>query len=138
MKPPSLTRNRDHSSSLHFSLSFFLFFFSSWGRGIYGRLGYDSSNNVGNSTQREMAELPYITFRDNTVKAISISCGGYHSCALFENGRIFCWGRAGFGALGQFSFDSIGDVPGSMTSYPYISFNNSDSADKVSAGYTHT
>ena len=28
---------------------------------------------------------------------VSVSAGGTHTCALFESGRLACWGAPGFG-----------------------------------------
>eukprot|EP00884_Botryococcus_braunii_P004691 jgi/Botrbrau1/14222/Bobra.0254s0011.1 len=64
-----------------------------WGRGEYGRLGL--SDRSGSSK-----------LRANKVKAleghsvVQISCGGTHTLALTQEGRIFAWGRGSFGRLG--------------------------------------
>jgi alpha-tubulin suppressor-like RCC1 family protein len=85
-----------------------------------------------------MSELPYVSFRDDTVIVASLSCGPDHSCALFDNKRIYCWGYGFYGQLGQSTNDSIGMTTGSMTSYDYIVFSNTDGADMIAAGDRHT
>jgi Alpha-tubulin suppressor and related RCC1 domain-containing proteins len=56
-----------------------------WGRNDYGQLG-DGSN-----THRY---TPVIVSSIGTTlpKAVAIGLGGYHTCALLEDGRIACWG----------------------------------------------
>jgi hypothetical protein len=105
-------------------------------------LGYDNTNNIG-LLPSDMSNLPYISFRDNTVNVVSVSCGYQHSCALFANKRIFCWGGSnpvlGQSALDQFFFSfNIGDTFGSMTSYNYIVFSDNDNADMIACGFQHT
>ncbi len=104
---------------------------------MLGQLGYDITNWIGLSPT-DMSNLPYISFRDDTVNVASVSCGFWHSCALFANKRIFCWGYGGDGALGQSTYDDIGRATGSMTSYDYIAFSNTDDADMIAAGTQHT
>ncbi len=67
-----------------------------------------------------------------------ISCGSEHSCALFANKRIYCWGSGRYGQHGQSNYDDIGNYLGSMTRYDYIVFSNNDDADMISAGTWHT
>ncbi len=100
-------------------------------------MGYDNTNGIGTSPTH-MSNLPYISFRDDTVNVAYISCGYNHSCALFANKRIYCWGYGGNGRLGQSTTADIGNTFGSMTSYDYISFSNNDDADMITAGLFHT
>ena len=85
-----------------------------------------------------MSNLPYISFRDDTVNVVSVSCGANHSCALFANKRIYCWGYGLYGQLGQSTNDDIGKTTGSMTTYDYIEFSNNDDADMIAAGFFQT
>ena len=43
-----------------------------------------------------------------------IILGGSYSCALFESGRVKCWGSGIFGQLGQGNKEDLGDDPGEM------------------------
>jgi len=45
---------------------------------------------------------------------ISLATGAYHSCAIFKNGRAFCWGQGAFGQLGngcEFGADDTSSNP---------------------------
>ena len=37
-------------------------------------------------------------------KVVSLAAGGFHTCAAFDNGDAYCWGRASEGQLGDGSF----------------------------------
>jgi hypothetical protein len=41
-------------------------------------------------------------------RALSLSLGAHHSCALLEQG-LSCWGAGGSGRLGYASTNTIGD-----------------------------
>lgn len=40
------------------------------------------------------------------MQMIQVACGGYHSAALTEDGRVLTWGRGGDGQLGHGSWDN--------------------------------
>ena len=70
-----------------------------WGSGTYGRLGN------GQMTAHSNTPIDVHTSSSNTtpLKGIkAISSGGYHTCALTEEGGyIKCWGYAFYGQLGH-------------------------------------
>ena len=63
---------------------------------------------------------------------VSISSGGYHSCAVLGDGRVYCWGETTFGQL-------LGDgsTMGQTITTP-VQVAGVTNATKVSAGYTAT
>jgi Alpha-tubulin suppressor and related RCC1 domain-containing proteins len=65
-----------------------------WGWNNNGQLG------VGDTTNRT---TPVIVSSIGTTlpKAVAVAAGGWHSCALLEDGRIACWGANGVGQLGN-------------------------------------
>ncbi len=66
---------------------------SCWGYGNYGRLG-----NGGTSDKTR----PTLTSSLGTGRtAVALSSGGYHTCAILDNGAVSCWGYGGDGQLGN-------------------------------------
>jgi alpha-tubulin suppressor-like RCC1 family protein len=63
-----------------------------WGDNSRGQLGLDNTTSVG---------LPaHVTAVDG--RAIcQIACGGWHSAAVTESGKLFIWGEGGSGQLGH-------------------------------------
>jgi hypothetical protein len=55
-----------------------------------GVLGISGSSDVGDSTG-ETSSIVALTFAD-TVPATLVAAGLENTCALFENGKIRCWG----------------------------------------------
>ena len=76
-----------------------------WGDGQFGRLGQDSESVIGNDAG-EMAGLQAI---DLGAKALAVSAGGLHTCALLAVGTIKCWGSGQQGKTGQNSEGYLGD-----------------------------
>ena len=84
------------------------------GKGGDGQLGQDSDKNVGDDSgnQSKMENLGAInlgTVDGERLKAIDVSAGSEHSCAVLENGEVKCWGKGGDGRLGQDSDENVGD-----------------------------
>ena len=70
---------------------------------------------------------------------IVISSGGYHTCALLDNGRIKCWGFNGYGQLGQGDTANKGDGTGEMgDNLGYIDLGINGIAKEISNGLYHT
>jgi alpha-tubulin suppressor-like RCC1 family protein len=76
-----------------------------WGNGTEGKLGLGNLDNVGD-TETPGSVAPVSLGR----KAVAVSAGVYHSCALLVNGRVRCWGRAFEGELGLGNQTAIGDT----------------------------
>jgi cysteine-rich repeat protein len=65
-----------------------------WGHNGGGQLGYGINDDVGNDeTPSSAGDLPLPA-------AVDIEAGGAHSCAVFENGDVRCWGFNTSGQLG--------------------------------------
>jgi alpha-tubulin suppressor-like RCC1 family protein len=58
-----------------------------WGWNGYGQLG-DSSLPSGDSAPGTVAQIHY-----ETLKATAVTAGGFHTCALLEDGEVSCWGQ---------------------------------------------
>jgi alpha-tubulin suppressor-like RCC1 family protein len=66
---------------------------SCWGDGANGQLG-DGYTNQQNSPQ-------YASGLGPGRSAVALSSGGYHTCAILDNGDVSCWGRGDAGQLGN-------------------------------------
>ena len=76
-----------------------------WGWNNYGQLGYGNTNNIGDN------ETPASVGNVNIGgKAVQVSAGGYHTCALLDTGSVRCWGNGSSGQLGYSSTNNVGDV----------------------------
>lgn len=75
-----------------------------WGHGSDGRLGYGSTESIGDD------ELPAIA-GDLALSgpAVGVSAGFDHACAVLEGGDVQCWGGSAYGQAGYGSTEAIGD-----------------------------
>ena len=77
-----------------------------WGYGGNGRLGYGNSNNIGDDEVPGSAGPVKLGAGR---RAVAISAGDAHSCALLDNGGVRCWGHGLYGRLGYGNAATIGD-----------------------------
>ena len=91
-----------------------------WGDNQYGQLGNGNNENTN---------IPvYVTGLISGVK--TISAGGYHTCALLENGGVKCWGRNTSGQLGNGNLEN--------RNVPVDVIGLSSGVKAISAGDYHT
>ncbi len=101
-----------------------------WGQGFYGQLGYGNKNDIGDDeTPGSVGQV------DLGGKAVAISAGTTHTCALLVGGKVRCWGYGGDGRLGYANKKNIGDdeTPGSVGPVKL-----GGKAVAISAGESHT
>ena len=81
-----------------------------WGLNGFGQLGNGVPLGENGFALNELGEEDSSYFLPNPVnvlfgdKIISIATGFSHTCALLENGKVYCWGSNEFGQLGNNSF----------------------------------
>lgn len=63
-----------------------------WGTNGFGQLG------TGGGPTNVPVKVPAASLP--TQRAISVAAGSFHTCAAFENGDVYCWGRNDFGQVG--------------------------------------
>ena len=73
---------------------------SCWGQSSSGQLGNDLEDSVYSPTPVRVKNIADIT---------AIAAGWDHSCALRQDGAIFCWGDNGKGQLGDGTGGAYGD-----------------------------
>ena len=102
-----------------------------WGRNLEGQLGIGSNQNIGDQAG-EMENLPYVNFGTGR-KAVQVSMGFSHTCALLDNGSVKCWGNGSSRQLGM----GISNV--NSTNAPTgVALLGGVAAVQVSAGDYHT
>ncbi|MBI4403814.1 MAG: hypothetical protein HY537_06625 [Deltaproteobacteria bacterium] len=91
-----------------------------WGKNNdYGQLGRDDATPSVGDTPNSMNNVRSINF--GTSKAITISAGSNHSCAILDDDTVTCWGNNDNGQLGLGLLNSgntlkIGDAAGEVGS----------------------
>jgi len=97
---------------------------SCWGNNDYGQIGDGTTNS-------RLTPTPVIGFENNSI-VIGISSGTHHTCAIVENGSVYCWGYGVFGRLGN--GDSSDKTSPTLTS----SFSDGRTAISISSGGFHS
>jgi alpha-tubulin suppressor-like RCC1 family protein len=101
-----------------------------WGSGLVGKLGLGNTNFIGDN------ELP------SSVGAISLggavtqlAAGAIHTCALRNDGSVYCWGSGTLGKLGYGNTNIIGDNESPLSAGP-VSIGAP--VTQIAAGWEHT
>jgi alpha-tubulin suppressor-like RCC1 family protein len=81
-----------------------------WGANISGQLGIGSSENKGGN-RADLGDGLAAAALGNGRAVTAIAAGGTHTCALFLDGTVTCWGGGLFGQRGDGSVSSLGGVP---------------------------
>ena len=70
-----------------------------WGKGASGRLG---NGGASSNIHYPVPTVPVVNVNGNALtNIVQVSAGGEHTCALTDEGEVFCWGKAGSGRLGN-------------------------------------
>jgi alpha-tubulin suppressor-like RCC1 family protein len=73
-----------------------------WGNNNYGQLGHSHMRRIGDDeTPAEAGDI------DLGGVAVQVVAGNHHTCALFNTGKVRCWGIGMY--LGTASRENIGD-----------------------------
>jgi alpha-tubulin suppressor-like RCC1 family protein len=109
-----------------------------WGSNFSGKLGLGDTANRGDGAGEMGDDLPAVELGTGRT-ATAVSAGGFHACALLDNGTMKCWGAGGAGALGQGSSATLGDGAGEMgDNLLAIALGTGRTATAISAGTDHT
>jgi len=109
-----------------------------WGSGEFGKLGYGDVTNRGDEPGEMGDALPAVDLGAGS-KAVEVSVGHFHSCALLEGGAVKCWGRNDFGQLGQGDTNDRGDSPGELgDALATVNLGTDESAVALSVSGSHS
>jgi len=105
-----------------------------WGSPASGRLGYGNGATIGDD--ESPAAVDPVSLGTGR-KAVAISSGFEHTCAILDDGSVRCWGYGQFGQLGYGNKDNIGDneTPGSIAP---VDLGPGRTAKAISASFRHT
>lgn len=81
----SVNAGTDHTCARHKTGSLYC-----WGKGENGRLGLGADLSDRNTPKKVGASTHWL----------SVEAGGFHTCAKYSTGAIYCWGANNFGQLG--------------------------------------
>lgn len=90
-----------------------------WGSAGFGELGAHATETCANDVPCSRTPLA-VTGLDHNV--MTITGGGYHTCAIVGNGALKCWGLNNSGELGAKSPDCNNPYPCSFTPTDVIGF----------------
>ena len=93
---------------------------------FYTVFSYDAALNYSSGVQANATP--------EAIKAM-VSAGGWHSCALFDTGKVRCWGEAFSGQLGYGNRTNIGDTE-KPNSVEYVDIGGT--VKQIEAGARHT
>ena len=82
-----------------------------------------NNENVGDDPNEMGANLATLDYGSG-IRPIQLGCGHDHSCALFNDTSVKCWGHNGNGQLGYGDTYHRGDNPNEMgDNLPRVDFN---------------
>ena len=110
-----------------------------WGNGGDGQLGLGNTQNIGDSSDETGTDLPFVNLGTNA-SVDKIVMGDKHSCALFTNGSVKCWGESSVLGLGYSTSDGgFGDgYLETGDTLPFLQFPTGRHATMIEAGKSHT
>ena len=109
-----------------------------WGSGNVGQLGLGDVFSRGEEPDEMGDHLPAVDL--GAAPAVqSIVAGALHTCVLFGDGHVKCWGPNGHGELGLGDAAPRGDGPGQMGhALPTVDLGKGQKATALVGGWGHT
>ncbi|MFO0586856.1 MAG: hypothetical protein U0441_04925 [Polyangiaceae bacterium] len=109
-----------------------------WGHASVGQLGLGDTEDRGDSPGEMGTALPAVPLGD-TKPVQMLAAGADHTCALFEGGKVKCWGFNYSGQLGLGDTLKRGAAAGEMGgALPYVNLGEGVKARQIVAGGSHT
>ncbi|MBD63684.1 MAG: hypothetical protein CME62_00625 [Halobacteriovoraceae bacterium] len=82
-----------------------------------------------------VARVEYCRKKENPLIATQVVTGGFHTCAIYKEGTVRCWGQNNLGQLGLGHVNNIGDDE-SILSEPLLAID--EKVIDLSAGMNHS
>ena len=109
-----------------------------WGGNSRGELGLDDTRSRGLLNIEMGANLPFLEF-GTTEKVMKIEAAGATNCAIFESGRLKCWGNNSSGNLFMGNEQiSYGGEAGEMKKLPFLDLGVNEKVTQISLGQLHS
>jgi alpha-tubulin suppressor-like RCC1 family protein len=109
-----------------------------WGWNESGQVGLGNQSPYGSGPNQMGDKLPYVNLGKN-LKVAKVSVGNYHSCAMFTDGRVKCWGANADGGLGYEDSNYRGYGPSQMgDKLPFVNLGAGVTVVDISASYNYT
>ena len=84
-----------------------------WGRNIEGEIGNGDPEVDGTTLVRSVPVQVH-----GVTQAVSVTTGGYHTCALIAGGTVQCWGKNDWGQLGNGNRGGFSTTPTNVSGIP--------------------
>jgi alpha-tubulin suppressor-like RCC1 family protein len=104
-----------------------------WGGNSSGQLGLGNTAAVGDD--EPVASVPPVDLGGH--RATAIAAGGFHACAVLDDGALQCWGGNGTGELGRGNDANVGDADSPGT-HPPIRVGTGRTVTGIAAGLSTT
>jgi alpha-tubulin suppressor-like RCC1 family protein len=108
-----------------------------WGDGSSGQLGQENTNVLGDAPL-EMGDVLKAIDLGTNLKPYQVFAASTHTCVLFEDRSVKCFGDNSNGSTGAGDGDAHGDQPGEMgTALPFLELENGLTVDQMSCARRH-
>ncbi len=109
-----------------------------WGYNADGQLGLGDAAHRGNNSGEMGDSLSAVDLGAGR-RAVTVTAGHFHTCAVLDDATTKCWGYNFSGELGLGDTASRGDGPGEMgDSLPVVSLGTGRTAVALTGGRNHT
>jgi alpha-tubulin suppressor-like RCC1 family protein len=107
-----------------------------WGWNYNGKLGLGDVEDRGDNPDEMGGNLPFVSLGTGIrVTTIGVSTGAGHLCALFDNGRVKCWGDNQLAQLGLGDSVNRGETASQMgDNLPFVDLGTGRTATAISVG----
>ena len=108
-----------------------------WGHNKHGQLGLGDDTHKGDEPNEMGNNLPAVDLGTGN-KAVAVSGGQRHTCAILHDSSLKCWGLNYSGVLGLENSNSYGHAPNTMgDNLPHVKLGTGQMVSKIFTGISH-